>query len=441
MNTFKKRTIMNKYLKKISYMLIAVCLSSAFAACDGKDDPVTPTPPPVTPVDPVDPVDPNDDDEEDLVLTGELTAPRTLKTGYTYALTGGYQVKAGGDLTIEPGVTIEATRSIDGQPDYIIVEQGGLIHAEGTKDAPIVMTCVREQPGSWGGVHICGKAPVNLLGGSGKSEIGDATFGGSDPADNSGVMRYVRLEYTGFAFSEIKESNGLTLYGVGAGTTLEYIQTYKGADDGFEWFGGTVNARYLVSTHSEDDSFDWTDGWVGKGQFWVALQDPAAPGADGTANGDCLIEADNREDNFGNLPQSCPTLANLTLVGNNDANNQKRGVRLRAGTAVKLYNALVVGKPSSVTVATAETAQSFQDGAAVIEYLWADQAFSYESIPDLALDRQEGNAIHQVISFSGGYTGTIEGGKDLSSDPFFAKAAYKGAVPADNDWTAGWTKK
>ncbi len=287
----------------------------------------------------------------------------------------------------------------------------------------------------------CGKAPINLAGGTGLSEIGDATFGGNVPADNSGVLRYVRLEYTGFAFSETKESNGLTLYGVGSGTTIEYIQVYKGSDDGFEWFGGTANAKYLVSTHSEDDSFDWTDGWVGKGQFWVAIQDQTPPSGDGTANGDCLIEADNREDNFTNTPVSNPTLANLTLVGNNDTNAQKRGIRLRAGTHVKLYNTLVKGKPSSVTTATLETEQSFADGTSVIEYLHADKGFTNEGGTALALDTKAGNAVNQAINLASGYIGTIDGGKDLSTDTFFTKAEYKGAVPANNDWTAGWTKK
>jgi hypothetical protein len=129
------------------------------------------------------------------------------------------------------------------------------------------------------------------------------------------------------------------------------------------------------------------------------------------------------------------------LVGNNDANNQKRGIRLRAGTAIKLYNVLVAGKPNSVTVATAETEQSFLEGVASIEYLWADKAFSYENIPDLALAEKEGNGVNQTIVFSDGYVGTVEGGKDLSADSFFAKAPYKGAVPVDNDWTAGWVRK
>jgi hypothetical protein len=172
-------------------------------------------------------------DPDEFVLKGELTGERTLEAGKTYTLVGGYQVKSGGNLIMEEGVTIKATRTIDGQPDYIIIEQGGRINALGTKDKPIVMTSTQESPGAWGGLHICGKAPVNLTGGTGKSEIGDAPFGGTDPADNSGVVRYVRLEYTGFAFSETKESNGLTLYGVGNGTTIEYVQAYKGADDGF----------------------------------------------------------------------------------------------------------------------------------------------------------------------------------------------------------------
>lgn len=382
-----------------------------------------------------------DIDPSEYELKGELTSDRTLEAGKTYSLVGGYQVKEGATLTIEEGVTIKATRTIDGQPDYILIEQGGKINAMGTKNQPIVMTSVKEEPKTWGGIHICGKAPINLMGGTGKSEIGNATFGGSDATDNSGTLRYVRLEYTGFAFDEDTESNGLTMYGVGNGTTIEYVQVYKGGDDGFEWFGGTVNAKYLVSTASEDDSFDWTDGWVGKGQFWVAIQDQTAPGADGSANGDCLIEADNRENNVSNTPISSPTLSNLTLVGNNDTNGNKRAIRLRAGTHIKLYNTLVVGKPNSVTTATAQTEQSFIDGTSVIEYLHADHGFTYENGAALALETKEGNAIDQTISFTGGYIGTIAGGKDLSSDSFFTKAEYKGAVPADNDWTAGWTKK
>ena len=416
---------MKSKLTKIGlYFLMAFASISFTTSCsDDNDSTAEPTP-------------------EELELKGVLTTERTLLAGRSYTLVGGYQVKEGGNLIIEEGVTITATRTIEGQPDYIIVEQGGKINAKGTKDKPIVMTSVKTTPGSWGGLHICGKAPINLTAKTGKSEIGDAPFGGTEPADNSGSLKYVRLEYTGFAFTETKESNGLTLYGVGSGTQIEYIQTYKGADDGFEWFGGTVNAKYLVSTASEDDSFDWTDGWIGKGQFWVAIQDQTAPGSDGTANGDCLIEADNREDNFGNTPTSSPTLSNLTLIGNNDTNKQTRGIRLRAGTHVKLYNALVVGKPKSLTTATAETEASFLAGTSLVQYLYADKAFTYENGGALALDTKTGNGINKTITFTNSYVGTVDGGIDLSTtDSFFVKATYRGAVQASNDWTAGWTRK
>ena len=114
---------------------------------------------------------------------------------------------------------------------------------------------------------------------------------------------------------------------------------------------------------------------------------------------------------------------------------------MRAGTAIKLYNVLVVGKPNTVTVATAETEASFQNGTSAIEYLSASKGFVYESISDLGLDAKTGNAINQTINFTNGYVGTVDGGKDLSADSFFSKATYKGAVPATNDWTAGWTRK
>ncbi len=417
---------MKNYFKKINYLvLITFGFLGLFASCSDDDDSTE------TPV-------------EDTVLKGELTTERTLKTGNTYELVGGYQVKEGGNLIIEQGVTIKATRTIDGQPDYIIVEQGGKINANGTKEKPIIMTSVKETAGSWGGLHICGKARINLSGGKGKSEIGDAPFGGEDDADNSGVLRYVRLEYTGFAFTETKESNGLTLYGVGNGTKIEYVQTYKGADDGFEWFGGTVNAKYLVSTYSEDDSFDWTDGWRGNGQFWVAYQDQTAPASNGTANGDCLIEADNRELTFINTPVSSPTLSNLTLVGNNDSNQQTRGIRLRAGTYVKLYNTLVVGKPKSLTTATTQTESSFESNNSVVEYLWADKGFTYENATPLALESKTGNGTNKTITFTNGYVGVVTEGGALDASTlgsFFTKALYKGAVPADNDWTSGWTRK
>ncbi|HBG53269.1 MAG TPA: hypothetical protein DDW70_03525, partial [Rikenellaceae bacterium] len=168
-------------------------------------------------------------------------------------------VKPGVTFTIEPGVIIVAKD--DDVVDYILVEQGGKIDARGTAANPVVMTSERKEAGAWGGVHICGLAPINVTGTTSKSEIGDALYGGSNVADNSGTLSYIRVEYTGYAFSEEKEANGFTFYGVGNGTVVDHLQSYKGSDDGFEWFGGTVNVKYLVATDNGDDSFDWTEGW------------------------------------------------------------------------------------------------------------------------------------------------------------------------------------
>ena len=135
-------------------------------------------------------------------LSGEITEDVTLKSGNTYKLSGAYTVKAGATLNIEPGVRLEAV--YDDVVDYILVEQGAKINARGTASSPIVMTAEQEEAGAWGGIHICGRAHTNAEGGQGSSEIGGAAYGGNDDADNSGTLRYVRVEYTGYAFDEVR---------------------------------------------------------------------------------------------------------------------------------------------------------------------------------------------------------------------------------------------
>ncbi|HOO42280.1 MAG TPA: hypothetical protein PLC77_01080 [Bacteroidales bacterium] len=378
-----------------------------------------------------------DPETESADLAGELTQAKTLKTGTTYTLSGGFHVKAGGVLTIEPGVIIVAKD--DDIVDYILVEQGGKILAQGTAQNPIVMTSEKKEAGAWGGVHICGRAPINVTGTQSKSEIGDASYGGNDAFDNSGTLSYIRVEYTGYAFSEEKEANGFTFYGVGNGTVVDHLQSYKGSDDGFEWFGGTVNVKYLVATDNSDDSFDWTEGWQGKGQFLVAVQ--GSESAIGYEC-DCLIEADNNSKDFAAQPVSAPILANLTLCGNGSALN-KRGIRLRAGTNVKLYNALVTGKPNCLTTETIETESSLVNGTSELDFIYlAGKLSAAEGHYSESMFTANGNnGIDKEILFTSDYIGTVEGGKDMSLvNSFFTKTNYKGAVPSGNDWTAGWCK-
>ena len=291
-------------------------------------------------------------------LSGTVTEDVTLKSGNTYKLSGAYTVEEGATLNIEPGVKLIAV--YDDNVDYILIKQGAKINAKGTADAPIIMTSEKEEAGAWGGIHICGRAHTNAEGGKGSSEIGGAEYGGNDDKDNSGTLQYVRVEYTGYAFDEEHEANGISFYGVGSGTTVDHCVAYKGSDDGFEFFGGSVNVSNMVVISCSDDSFDWTEGWNGTGTNLVAYQE-----AESTLgyDCDCLIEADNNENNYQATPIAHPTLKNLILVGNGGS---KQGVRLRRGTQVTLDNAQICGKGKALTVESTETETALTDGTSSI---------------------------------------------------------------------------
>ena len=301
--------------------------------------------------------------ENGTTLKGTITSDVTLTAGSTYKLSGEYIVEDGATLNIEAGVKIISI--YDDIVDYILVKQGGKINAVGTSSAPIVMTSEKEEPGAWGGIHICGKAHTNAEGGKGSSEIGGATYGGNDDADNSGTLKYVRVEYSGYAFDSEHEANGIT---------VEYCQAYKGSDDGFEFFGGSVNVSNLVSVSCSDDSFDWTEGWNGTATNLVAYQE-----AEETLgyDCDCLIEADNNENNYAATPVAHPVLKNLILVGNNSAAGN-RGIRLRRGTQVEIDGAKVCGKKNAVTLESEETENALLAGTSKLANMTVDSELRSE---------------------------------------------------------------
>ncbi len=403
---------------QIKFLTAAVIASMAFAtACNNNTD--------------------NNPDDTTLkgeiptgtTLTGNITANATLTSGSSYKLSGGLHVKAGNTLTIEPGVTVVAVD--DDAPDYILIEQGAKIDAQGTASNPIVMTSELKKSGAWGGIHICGRAHTNA--GEGVlSEIGNAPYGGSDDSDNSGTLRYIRLEYTGFALDEEHEANGISFYGVGNGTTVEYVQAYKGSDDGFEFFGGSVNVKHMVVTDCTDDSFDWTEGWNGRGQFLVAYQS-------GEEECDCLMECDNNGNNFDATPVAHPILSNLTLVGDNSANNT-RGIRLRAGTQAEIYNSIITGKAKCITLETEQTEQALLSGTSKLQHIAMSSDLDSENGIYTAemFAAATGNSTDYVNALANDYVGTISGGV-TPDDPFFTRVDYKGAVSASDDWTSGWT--
>jgi len=268
-------------------------------------------------------------------VEGTINENLTFSSDKNWLLSGGVFIDDNTKLTINGGQTIYADINVT---TFLSIKQGGKIMAEGSNTNPIVFTPLKDNPtyGDWGGIIINGKAKLNT-GLTAEGEGGTGIYGGNNDEDNSGVLRYVRVEYAGKILGTDNELNGFSFNGVGSGTVVEYIQAYKGSDDGIEFFGGTVNVRYAVSTHNQDDAFDWTHGWRGKGQYWYVQQ-----GVDG---GDRGIEADNNSDDNTLAPYSNPTLANITLNGVDDGDGLNTGMRLREGTKGQIYYAYVTGFP------------------------------------------------------------------------------------------------
>ncbi len=288
----------------------------------------------------------NDDDEngpkplEGNTLSGDITGDVELDASIAYTLTGTVSIKNGATLTIPAGTTIKATK---GFSSYIIVEQGGMINAEGTATAPITFTSDESSPaaGDWGGIWINGYAPISG-GGTGTSEV-DATlpYGGTDATDNSGVLKYVIIAYSGAQSSESVEHNGLTLDGVGSGTTIDNIYIYDGADDAVEFFGGTVNVSNLLAVNCDDDMFDVTQGWTGTLTNAYGIWEDGYVSTESDPRG---IESDGNLD--GNFPdqsgQSNFTVANVTIK-NASGYLMEDGIKVRRGATATITNALLIG--------------------------------------------------------------------------------------------------
>jgi len=317
-------------MKKSVFKLLSVALlaSAFFTSCITEEDDNNPTTSFVV----------NPLDFKGQINDGEVI----LNAGTVYKLTGRLQVNEGATLTIPAGTVIEG---IGGTASYIAVAQGGKININGTAANPVVMTSglSTKAPGDWGGLVICGKAPINRVTGgasTAQSEVAELSYGGTIANDNSGVIRYLRLEYCGAAFNSEKEFNGLSLFGVGSGTIVEFVQAYHGSDDGFEFFGGTVNTSNLVAIGNEDDQFDWTEGWNGTNTNWY--------GRIAFGKGNRGIEADNFELGFANTPVANPTINNLTLVGPgstalNTTYPENDALKLRRGTKGIFNNVYVSG--------------------------------------------------------------------------------------------------
>jgi hypothetical protein len=276
-------------------------------------------------------------DPETIFLSGTYTQDLILDANNTYKVNGSLIMASGTTLEIPAGMTITALAS--GANVYVAISQGAKIIANGTADNPIVFTSDASAPsaGDWGGLILLGKAPINSVTGSSTStsEIASLPFGGTDEADDSGIIRYVRVEYSGGAADGQSENNGFSFYGVGNTTVVEYIQAFEGKDDGIEFFGGTVNASYVSVVNAQDDSIDWTEGYRG-----TITNAYVKHGADH----DKGIEADGYNTDFSNAAGffSKPTVTNLTIIGLGSSTGNE-AIRLRAGTQGIFNNVMIQG--------------------------------------------------------------------------------------------------
>lgn len=424
-------------------------------------------------------------------VSGRITADQTWSADKVYLLKGYVYVNSGVTLTIKPGTIIKGGgKELDanGRAATLIINKGAKIMAEGTETQPIVFTSSKaagsRSYGDWGGVVIAGNGTHNQItqkdfeGGI----EGSLTPGNLVATDNSGILKYVRIEFAGVALSSAANSeiNGLTLYGVGSGTTIDYVQVSYSGDDSFEWFGGSVNAKHLVAYRTWDDDFDTDFGYNGKVQYALALRDPEVADQSGS-NG---FESDNQSGDGTNSgvapePRTSPVFANVSIFGTSGTPSTatikgnggfQSAMHLRRATSLSVFNSVfagfpeglrldntttlpsTVGSPSSMQIRkvmianvntdvrggnglTDDQAKTFFNTTA-----FANQIIAAANISTLGLNdsnwKLDGTASFLPKTGSPLLSGAVWA--DKASDSFFTKENFIGAFGTTN-WTANWT--
>jgi len=425
--------------------------------------------------------------EGSVVVSGDIKTNTTWTADKIYNLKGYVYVTDGATLTIEPGTIIKGDKA---SKATLVITRGAKINAVGTVDKPIVFTsgvaAGARREGDWGGLVLLGKAKHNkgtakIEGGLTPTAGGDEAkyiqFGGTDDADNSGTLKYVRVEYAGIPFSVDNEINGITFGAVGSGTTIDYVQVYRSGDDAFEWFGGSVNAKHLIATGTWDDDFDTDNGFSGKIQFALAQRFPLIADQSGS-NG---FESDNDPDGLDIVPQTSAIFSNVTVVGPLASASTKingffqHAAQIRRNSAISTFNSIFTGFPDGIYIDDTKVATA---GATTANYTAGRLSFENNLIYGITGQEIKGNkgAIEATLratnSFVAGswasvllaspykYSSDIAAGTSVGRpdftlatgsvaaagalftnakvvDAFFEKVAYKGAFGAA-DWTAGW---
>lgn len=411
-------------------------------------------------------------------LNDDITADTTFQAKNTYVIPRLKQlfVKNGATLTIEAGTVIQGE-----QGAVLVITRGSKIMAVGTAAKPIIMTTAQptgqRTAGFWGGLLILGAAPINtnVLANPSSTEatfeaftsaIPEGKFGGTNPADNSGVLKYVQIQFAGFNFVADREFNNLTLCGVGTGTTIDFVQVHQGSDDGVEFFGGTVNVKHIVSSQNQDDGFDTDNGWNGKGQF-IIVQNISHPAT--------LPEATNgyESDNHGTatsynaLPRTSPTIYNATLIGDHPYTGvASYAAVFRRGTSGHYFNQMFYGFPKGPEFRDAETLAQLTATPTPTLEIKNSMFFGNDATPtNLPPPQATGDideslyinaANNDLLNVDPGLpaaalnktapsfklsasAAAMSGGATPPNDGFFdTTATFIGGMGTD-DWTAGWT--
>ncbi len=425
----------------------------------------------------------------DVTVNANITANTTWSRTNTYLLDGRVFVTNGVTLTIEAGTVIKGRARAAQDASALIIARGGRIDASGTAAEPIIFTAEADNlngnlgqsdRGLWGGVVILGRARTNTASGTGNIEGIPTTeplgiYGGTDDADNSGIFRYVSIRHAGSLLGPNNELNGLTLGAVGSGTTIEYVEVFANADDGFEWFGGTVNCKYLVSAFNDDDAFDWDEGFRGKLQFLFTVQDPRV--------GNHAFESDGGTTPEDGQPYAMPIIYNYTAIGSgaSSTNSNSIGPIFRDNTGGKVYNSIFHDFRGYAWRIETESAQS-QDSArrlAAGDIVIAHNIFgtfgagtsetalflapnatsggpapaSNYTVAHVTASAQQNriNTDPQIVAISREREGRLDprlraGSPALQlaatppNDGFFTATSYLGAFTTSGNWAYAWTK-
>jgi hypothetical protein len=482
-----------KKVKKLLLMAIAGFVFLA-AGCDKEEDDIN-----------------NNDKPKDksvVEVSGSITGKTTWHADTIYKLKGFVRVQDGGELTIQPGTLVIGERSSKGT---LIVQMGGKIFADGTAAKPIIMTSEKEpgfrNPGDWGGLVICGKAKNNITEATGlptELEGGYGGFhGGNDDSDNSGIIRYVRIEYAGVPINPNEEVNSLTMGSVGSGTIIENVMCSYGLDDAFEWFGGSVNNKNLIAYRCLDDDLDVDLGFSGYVQFALIIRGEMLADQSGSN----AFEVDNNSGGTSAQPFTSGIFANVTAIGPKYTRETPislqyhNGAQLRRNSRISIYNSFITGFPNGIyidddkpgsgqnflnddlqlrnvvlagvehwggngygsagTVFTGAPSNGAQHpnnprGVALkthANFPGGDSAmvaqFTKSAYNNLLMDKWQDSGINPSMFEDGKPTVTLNAGSALANaakwdntpkaDAWFEKVAFIGAV-GSNDWTAGWAE-